>query len=188
MDNASIKAAMNWWRSISLPIDQLKAKGLYPAPSAHKATIKRCNSLDGIMLTEGFRSLWLSLPEDIINSDKKSIIECWALIAGVLVYVKDGKSENIAKSSGAKKDGSDKSIVSELRFSQLQSAKTAEDFYRRLRRVIQQLDGKVSPESLMKDIDTWFREQDDFYPRKPENRLAVNWAMDYYRAAAQKSK
>lgn len=188
MDDASIKAAMNWWRSISLPIDQLKAKGLYPAPSAHKATIKRCDSLDGIMLTEGFRSLWLSLPENVINSDKKSVIECWALIAGVLATVKDGKSENIAKSSGAKKEGSDKSIVSELRFSQLQSAKTAEDFYRRLRRILQQLDGKVSPESLIRDIDTWFREQEDFYPRKADNRLAVHWAMDYYRAAAQKSK
>lgn len=187
MDDASIKAAMNWWRAISQPIDQLKANGLYPAPSAYKATIKRCDSLDGIMLTEGFRSLWLSLPDDVIKSVNKNI-ERWALIAGVLVYVKDGKSENIAKSAGTKKEGSDKSIVSELRFSQLQSAKTAEDFYRRLRRILQQLDGKVSPESLMKDVDTWFREQDDFYPRKPENRLAVQWAMDYYRAAAQKSK
>ena len=187
MDNASIKAAMNWWRSISLPLDQLKAKNLSPAPSAYKATIKRCDSLDGIMLTEGFRSLWLSLPDDVINDGGKNL-ERWALIAGVLVYVKDGKSEGIAKSAGTKKEGSEKSIVSEMRFSQLQSAKAAEDFYRRLRRILQQVDGKVSPESLIKDIDNWFCEQDDVYPRKPENRLAVQWAMDYYRAVAQKSK
>jgi hypothetical protein len=57
---------LRWWQSMFLSTEQLKEKGIMPAPSAHKAQLRRADSLDAVMLTAGFRALWLSLPEDLI--------------------------------------------------------------------------------------------------------------------------
>lgn len=178
---------LRWWQSMFLTPSELKEKGNFPAPTAHRAQLKRCESIDAVMLTEGFRALWFALPEKLTAVAKSSDIECWATIAAALVHVKNNSKNKLATAAGSKAEG-DKSVVSELRFAQLQNAKTPDDFLRRLRRILQQVKGDISVVSLAKDIEQWFSEHNTLRPRKADKRIAVQWAMDYYRAAASKKK
>jgi CRISPR system Cascade subunit CasB len=191
MDDHSKKVVLRWWQSMMLSPAQLKDKGVLSAPSSHKAQLRRCDSADASMLIEGFRALWINLSDDATKEGKSQkvqseAIECWATIAAVLVYVKSDNKSKLAVAAGKKGD-SDKSVVSELRFSQLQNAKTPEDFLRRLRRIVQQLKGEVAVINLAENIHQWFSEFYQFVPRKADKRITVQWAMDYYRAASGKS-
>lgn len=179
------RIVQRWWQCMFLSADELNKKGTFPAPAAHKAQLKRCASIDAAMLTEGFRKLWFLLPEDVIETAKTSEIECWATIAAALVYVKSDSNTKLAEAAGSK-TGGEKSVVSELRFAQLQDAKTPDEFLRRLRRILQQIKGDISVTSLAKDIEQWFKEHNTLRPRKAEKRIAVQWAMDYYHAASKK--
>lgn len=187
MDNETELLVLRWWQSMFLSPDELKGKGIFSASTAQKAQLKRCESIDAAMLSEGFRALWFALPESFTESAKSSEIECWATIAAALVHVKNNSKNKLATAAGSKGDGS-KSIVSELRFAQLQGAKTPEDFLRRLRRILQQIKGDVSVTALAKDIQQWFSEHYALIPRKADKRIAVRWAMDYYQAAAMTAK
>lgn len=174
--------AYKWWQKMFLSADELKKYNSYPAPTSFKAQLRRCENLDAAMLSEGFRDLWLSLPEEITNEAKPQDIEAWAGVAAALVFVKTNTETKFAAAAGTKVDG-DKSIVSELRFAQLQNSKTPNEFLIRIRRILQQLDGKVSVKDLITDILRWFNEHYSFRPATANSRLAVNWGMDYYQAA-----
>lgn len=182
MENDAIYIAHRWWQAMYLPDKELWSKGIIPAPTAQKARLKRCDNVDAAMLSDGFRGLWLALPEELTAKAKPEDIECWATIAAVLAFVKTDIEANLATAAGRKGDN-DKSTVSELRFAQLQNAKTPDDFLRRLRRILQQLDGATSVKPLIKDIGMWFKERNQLRPQLPTNRIAVRWAMDYYQAA-----
>lgn len=186
MDNKIEIAILRWWQSMFLPTEQLREKGIVPAPSAHKAKLKRCENLDSVMLSDGFRALWLSLPEGFITTANPEKIECFAAIAAALVQVKNNNKDKLATIAGKKSDG-EKSIVSELRFSQLQNAKTPDDFVRRLRRILQQVKGEAAVTALAKDVERWFAEYYGTWPNQPSKRVSVQWAMDYYRAASSHS-
>ncbi|MBJ7550099.1 type I-E CRISPR-associated protein Cse2/CasB [Marinomonas ostreistagni] len=181
---------LRWWQSMFEDSATLKAKGNVPAPTSHKAQLKRCDSADAVMLQEGFRMLWLELLNQGLE-DSSQNLEAWATVAAVLVHIKQDNGEKLASQAGKKvnKHGepAEKSIVSELRFAKLQNAPTPDDFLKRIRRIVLQLDGKASPTKVADDILQWF---DEFYawsPRKADKRISVRWAMDYYQAANQKS-
>ncbi|MBV7315799.1 type I-E CRISPR-associated protein Cse2/CasB [Shewanella sp. NIFS-20-20] len=176
---------LRWWQTMFLPAEQLKEYGLQTAPTLYKAQLKRCESLSAIMLTEGFRALWLSLPPEIIETATEKDFECWATLAGILVYVKSDSKQKLAQAAGSISDG-DKSVVSELRFAQLQDASTAEELLRRMRRILQQVNNEVAVTALIKDVQKWFAEHHNVRPQRAEKRIAVQWAMEYYRAASAK--
>lgn len=179
---------LKWWQSMALPESELRKKEITPAPSGMKAQLKRCHSIETSMFSEGFRTLWFSLFDEPREQDKPEIYESWATIAAALVFVKEDSGTTLAKAAGSKGDG-DKSVVSEMRFSQLQSSKTPDDFLLRLRRILQQLDGKVSVYHLALDIEQWLLEYHQFRPQATNDRIGIKWAMDYYQAAkATKSK
>lgn len=187
MDEQSEFIVRRWWQSMFLSPLELKEKGIVPAPSVFKARLKRCDSAQAVMLTEGFRALWLSLPDEVTESTDDNAIEAWANIAAALVFVKKDVPHSLATASGRKGDG-DKSLVSELRFAQVQNAKTPEDFLRRVRRTLQQVKGEVSVVNLAKDIHQWFAEHHRLRPRTAGKPVTLRWAMDYYRAASGKTK
>jgi CRISPR system Cascade subunit CasB len=190
MENKDISISKRWWQNMVLPPDHLKELRLAAAPTVFRARLKRCETAEAAMMTEGFRALWFNLPEGITKTPDRNKtaknMECWATIAAALADVAPGEpSKGIAFAAGQKSDG-DKPIVSELRFAQLQAADNPADLLTRLRRILKQIKGQVSPESLIRDIKQWFDEHYAPFPRSAENRIAVRWAMDYYRAAAKK--
>ena len=184
-NDAAKEHLLRWWKSMMLSEAELKKEKIRPAPSGHKAQLKRCSSVDAAMLTEGFRNLWLSLPEEITTHARASDMECWATLAAALVHVKKVSGFNLATAAGKKND-SGKSVVSEMRFAQLRSANTADEFLQRLRRILKQVKETTQVIALGVDIEQWFREKYDPTPRKADKRISVRWAMEYYRAAAGK--
>lgn len=184
-----------WWQSLFLDAASLKEKNILPAPTAYKAQLKRCQSADDAMLQEGFQVLWREVLDDALCalSEEKQAqkLEAWATVAAVLVHIRQDNGEKLAIQAGKKVDKqgkiTDKSIVSELRFARLQNSPTPGDFLKSLRRIIQQLDGKVSPVKVAADILQWFDEHYAWQPRKAEKRISVQWAMDYYLSANQKA-
>ncbi|MDC9589306.1 type I-E CRISPR-associated protein Cse2/CasB [Xenorhabdus sp. XENO-10] len=205
MNNLDESRLMRWWESMFLSPSELKEKEITPAPTLYKAELKRCQDIEAVMLAEGFRALWFSLPKDITGITGENVTEesttetviteetkqkniiLWAMIAMTLVYVKTNTTTNLATAAGTKTEN-DKPIVSTHRFAQLQAAKTPEEFIIRLRRILQQLKGQVSVLSLARDIEQWMKEQwmkehHQSRPRRANKRLSVQWAMDYYKAA-----
>ena len=176
-----------WWKSMSLSPDELKAENIRPAPTVFRAELKRAASPDSVLLTSGFRALWLSLPDEVREDKARSWTPlALATMAGVLSLVREDKKGRFAAALGQIDADTDKSKVSELRFAQLQGAKTPEDFYRRLCRIVRQLKGSVPVLPLARDILTWYDEHHKKLPLRADKRLSVTWAMDYYRAAEAK--
>ena len=179
-----VSTALRWWKSMYASAGELKKEGIHAAPTAWKAELKRAESIDSVLLSQGFRALWLSLSSDISEGSDKQVGEnmlCWAAVAGALVSVSDNNTESFAKLAGKKADG-DKPVVSEMRFAQLQQAQTPDEFLRRMRRILKQLKGKASVTQLAKDTCIWYQELTSNYPRQADKRIAVRWAMDYYQA------
>ncbi|HIF9442181.1 TPA: type I-E CRISPR-associated protein Cse2/CasB [Photobacterium damselae] len=175
------KVVRSWWQSLVLSEAELKEKHLLSAPSGHKAKLKRAESVDAVLMQDAFRTLWLSLPDQEHHSANN--MECWAVIAASLVHVSPGYQDGIAVVAGKKSENSDKSLVSEMRFSQLQAAKTPDELLRTLRRLLKLMKGKVEPLALAKDIEQWFYEYYHSGLVRANNRISVKWAMDYYCAA-----
>ncbi|HEJ9659853.1 TPA: type I-E CRISPR-associated protein Cse2/CasB [Proteus mirabilis] len=176
------KNVLCWWESLFLSPDELRKKGIMPAPSRYKAELKRCESITAIMLTEGFRSLWLSFPIELIKQAKSEDIERWATIVATLVYITQNSDKHFATVAG-EKDESKKSIISESRFLQLQSSRTYDEFIRRLRRILIQIKGKSSVLSMSKDVEKWVLEKQRIRSVKTNKQVIVEWAMKYYQAA-----
>ncbi len=180
-------ALKNWWQRLVLSPNEVSEKKLKPVPSGMKAQLKRCETLDAVMLQEGFRELWFSLPQEIQSPEKEireiQNLETWACIAALSTLLKTNSNNNLAQAAGKKNEGSDTPIVSEMRFLKLQNVKTPNEFFMTLRRIIQQVKGDIEPVKLAKDIQAWFREHHDFRPRQATHRIGVRWAMHYYRAA-----
>lgn len=181
LSNTEEKVLRSWWQSLVLSEAKLKEKHLLSAPSGHKAKLKRAESVDAVLMQDAFRTLWLSLPDQEHHSANN--MECWAVIAASLVHVSPGYQDGIAVVAGKKSENSDKSLVSEMRFSQLQAAKTPDELLRTLRRLLKLMKGKVEPLALAKDIEQWFYEYHYSGLVRANNRISVKWAMDYYCAA-----
>lgn len=186
MDHKSQQTVLRWWQGMNLPPAELKKQHIPPSPTSYRAQLRRCESVDAAMFTEGFRDLWFKLGEEITGGDYvDKQMEIWAVISALLVHVRKDTKQNFAFRAGRKTDSA-KSVVSELRFAQLQNSKTPDEFLRRMRRILKQINGEVSVKDLSSDIFQWFFEHNQFRPRKADKRISVRWAMDYYRAAAQK--
>ncbi|MBD2783307.1 type I-E CRISPR-associated protein Cse2/CasB [Xenorhabdus sp. DI] len=182
MNNFEKSRLLRWWESMFLSPEELNEKDIRPAPRVYKAQLKRCQDINSVFHTEGFRALWHSLPDEITQNADDKTMNLLAMIAMTLVYVKTNTDTNLATAAGTKTDN-DKPIVSSHRFAQLQAARTPDEFMTRLRRILQQLNGQVSVLSLANDIETWMKEHHQPRSYRANKRLAVQWAMDYYKAA-----
>lgn len=172
-----------WWQQMTLPAEQLKG---VKAPSRYRAELRRCSSADAAMLTEGFRALWLSLPESV-RQHKTYSIEAWATVAAVLAHITEARSGSFGSSLGQWDSKTDKAVVSELRLQQLQGSRSSQDFFRRLHRLVKQLGGKANPKMLTQDILDWFDEHYSPQPRQADKRVAVRWALDYFSQQPRKA-
>jgi CRISPR system Cascade subunit CasB len=172
-----------WWKQMHMSADELKG---IKAPTRFRAELRRCTSADAAMLTEGFRALWLALPE-AVRQQRTYSIEAWATISAILSHITEVQNCSFGASMGQWDSKSDKSVVSELRLQQLQGARTTQDFFRRLHRLVKQLGGKANPKIVAQDILDWFDEHYSPQPRRADKRVAVRWALDYFSQQPKKA-
>ncbi|MDO5679095.1 MAG: type I-E CRISPR-associated protein Cse2/CasB [Pelistega sp.] len=170
-----------WWKSMFLSTIELEKLNIYPAPTVFKAQLRRSSTLEAIVMTDGFRSLWFQLPQEWREQYGETRFEQIALLAGALVYIKQDVEQAVAELAGQKEAGKDKSPVSPMRFSQLLESQDNTEFLRRLRRVLALLDGKANVHRLVSDLNKWFLQKNVFKDTPSSKRVVVRWAMDYYK-------
>lgn len=182
-----------WHMSMNAAPSELNKQGIPKASSGQRARLCRAESIPALMMTDGFRALWGHIQEldDRQPDDQKNAYLqrqyaplAWACIAGVLATVRNNHPKSLAQLAG--EPNGNQSLVSELRFQQLQTAPDEEELLRRLRRLMLMLDRTVSLSRVADDILCWFSEQHQRVPRDVEKRIALKWATEYYRAASGK--
>lgn len=180
---------LGWWARLLGERSFLDAER--DLPRAARPALRRCGSTDDALLTEGFRALWLSLPDEW---RRPWDLPAWACAASVLAEVKKhDPARTFARAMGKESrseggSGSGKPIVSELRFQQLLRSQDLDELLRRARRAVHLLGRSVDVVSLADDILHWHREKGGQVAWRPEDRLAVRWANDYFTEIAKYSK
>jgi CRISPR system Cascade subunit CasB len=154
-----------------------------------RAQLRRAANADDVLLTPAFAHFLQAMPETWgTGSTGKGVslsISEMAVIAAVLARVKSEPPKadvSFAKSLALPKEVGGKAAMSELRFQQLQKSRSPEDFFTRVCRAVNLLGGKANIASLADDIAHWLIEFRTGPASKPEDRLAVRWASDYYAA------
>ena len=145
-----------------------------------RARLRRAESADDVLLSEPFFNFLRQMPVSWALAHNLPVA---AMIAAVLAHVKAHQGQKtFAGQLAAPKSGSDKARMSELRFQQLQKSRTPDEFFRRLIRAVNLVDGQVNILSLADSIRRWMNEYRYGTSLKPMDRLAVRWANDYYSA------
>lgn len=154
-----------------------------------RAQLRRAANADDVLLTPAFAHFLQAMPETWgAGSTGRGVslsISEMAVIAAVLARVKSEPPKadtSFAKSLALPKEVGGKAAMSELRFQQLQKSRSPEDFFTRVCRAVNLLGGKANIASLADDIAHWLIEFRTGPASKPEDRLAVRWASDYYAA------
>ncbi|MEX2322044.1 MAG: type I-E CRISPR-associated protein Cse2/CasB [Saccharospirillum sp.] len=175
---------ITWWRR-NISKEPVENGDTRKRPTAYRATLKRCTSIDDVLVTEAFQQLWLSLPSDIRTPRRMVLV---AMLAWLLAAVKQDGPQTIAKAMASKRSPeSDSPKVSQIRFQQLVHARTPEEFVSRVRRVLAQLGGTVNVASFVKEVEGWYwQSQSKRTEIEPTRRQTLKWAMEYYESQPRK--
>ncbi len=150
---------------------------------AERATLRRAQGPDELVLSPGLRSLIHRRGIPHCTAHDADTLVAVAMVAGALAHSKrhHGKFSFVAQlATPAEKGG--KAPMSEARFTRLQKSRDHDEFYRNLVRAIALVKGKVNIVSLADSILHWCQEHRYGVNRQPIKRLAVCWAQDYYAA------
>lgn len=153
-----------------------------------RARLRRVSSPEEALLSPAFAHFLSVMPacwrDGKTSAGARLSLFDMALMAAVLARVKSEptKEMSFAKTLAMPKEGSTRSVMSELRFQQLQKSRTPDDFFMRICRAVNLVGGTVSIASLADDIAHWLIEYRNGPASQPQNRLAVRWATEYYQA------
>lgn len=188
LSTAEAAAVRLWWQRLTLLLDELKKKDLPPPWSKGvRAVLRRCDSPEAVLLTEGFRHLWALLEQRSPAPDYPRDVYSWACVAMVLAELRDeAPGVTLASELGKQKRDTEKPRMSALRFQQLMECRSLDELVQRLRRALALIDRKgVSVVHLAADILQWSREnRSHVKPRKPTQSIVFQWANDYFRQVA----
>ncbi|SFD41676.1 CRISPR system Cascade subunit CasB [Thiohalospira halophila DSM 15071] len=171
----------DWWTRLNG-----EASAQAPAlPSGARAVLRRSTGPDDALLTDGFRHLWLGLPQ---KRQTTWDMRAWGGVALALAEVSEHVPDLTFAGAMAKErepHGSHTPRVSELRFQQLLRSRDLDEFIRRVRRAIHLIGGKVDVRSVADDCLLWHREKNGQFAARPDHRLAVRWADAYFSGLAR---
>lgn len=184
-------AVRRWWQRLTLTPHELeKLTKQRSLPRGVRAVLRRCDSAEAAMLTQGFRELWAMLPDATKQADyRDEKLQVWSYIALITAELREEKkSASLALRLGQQKEQTGKPLMSELRFQQLLSCRTPEEFIQRLRRALALADKKdVSVVLLASVISLWWQEHRGRLSAKPTQRLGFVLANDYFAATSRYS-
>ncbi len=150
-----------------------------------RAQLRRASQPDDILMTAAFSGFLQKMPGywGVAEGEKGISLSDAGFVAAVLSRVKTLDEKNsFARTLALPKEPGGKAVMSELRFQQLQKSRTPQEFFTRICRSVALANGKVNVVSLADDILHWLSEYRFGSASKPQQRLAVRWASDYYHA------
>ena len=137
-----------------------------------RARLRRCESLDEILLQPAFYRLCLAVPRF-----QEHDLEGLATAAGLLAMVKNPTRESFPKLLGK---GKDKPALSELRFQRLLTADNPDDFFKTMRRALAHIDGKADPVELTDEVLHWYDQKHWPEHYRGEKQWRYRYAKRYY--------
>jgi CRISPR system Cascade subunit CasB len=140
-----------------------------------RAQLKRCTSLDEVIVERGFLRLNLALPR-LRQYDLMGV----ALVAGVLAVAKTNDAATLATLLGKAKEGSDNPVFSELRFQRLLASDSEEQLFQNIRRAVIQAGEKANPLALADSLLHWHREHRNPDWFKGNRQWQYQIAKNYY--------
>ena len=179
----------DWWKELH-GIEEYGKKRNMRGERAH---LRRAETPGDVMLSSAYYALFYRLPPERSLKVKTMAV---AIIAGILSHIENEVTEKkeddpqkrptFAKQLGSPKEqGDNKPVMSELRFQKLAKSNTPEEFYRLLIRAVKMLGKTVHISSLVDNIYHWVTEHHYGKDQRPENRLVVQWAGDYFEALSK---
>ncbi|UYG00322.1 type I-E CRISPR-associated protein Cse2/CasB [Halomonas sp. GD1P12] len=183
-----------WWRRLVMDDQELKRyTRLRPFPRGVRAALRRCDTIESVMLTEAFRHLWQALESKAwqeappkTSSDQR--IRTWAAIAAVASELRaETFDAPLGKRLGEKRPNTgDTPRMSDLRFQQLLDCHTPEELIRRFRRALKLADNAgISVVRLADMVALWDREQRGQYRAEATQRFAFIMSDAYFQARAE---
>jgi CRISPR system Cascade subunit CasB len=158
-----------------------------------RAMLRRSTTPQETLLLSPFYDFYSKLIPELKNIYLKNDVNkllAIAAIAGLLAHIKeDDSSSSFASQLGGASSENSQATVSELRFNKLQKSQCWDEFYRRLRRSVQLLRGKVNIISLSDGILHWAHDLDEGKYRinpTPDEQLLVRWAIEYFQGVEAK--
>ncbi|PCK01711.1 MAG: type I-E CRISPR-associated protein Cse2/CasB [Alteromonadaceae bacterium] len=172
---------MPYWKLSDNEKTQLKAWWRWLDENrGDRAVLRRASSPDDILLSPSFSKFFNQMPASWLGGERIQYADA-AMVAAVVARIKNHSDKHsFAKTLAVLSGDKTKSPLSELRFTQLQKSPTEQEVFTRICRAIQMLGGKTNVVSITEDILQWLLEFRQGHARKPQQRLAVRWANDYY--------
>ena len=133
------KAVASWFNWINAD----KQKG-------QRARLRRCSTLDEILMQQGFYRLCQPLPRL-----EPHALTGLTLVAGLLVWIKAPVETALSEQLGK---GNDKPAFSELRFQRLLASEDPHSFFQSMRRAIIQAGETVNHVLLADEILHWYQQ------------------------------
>lgn len=183
-----------WWQRLTLAPGVLKALTDVPVlPRGVRATLRRCDRIESVMLTDAFRHLWSSLDARVWQqasndqwlAPREQRLEAWATIAAVVSELRHEQFDApLGQRLGQNRPNTvDTPRMSDLRFQQLLDCRTSEELIRRFRRALKLAGHEdISVVCLADMVMLWYREQHGHYRAKPTRRFAFVMSDTYFRA------
>lgn len=191
MSAADAYVVRRWWQRLTQPRETSRQVGCGapPWPRSVRAVLKRCETPESVLLTEGFRHLWFMLESHKEQPRYPRSIYRWACVALVLAQLDDERvGVSLGKRLGAEKKHTGRPLMSELRFQQLLSSESPEELVRRLRRGLDLVGREgVSAVYLAADILQWsmeYEQDERLAGARPTERVRFQWANDYFTVLA----
>lgn len=172
---------MAYWKLSEFDKKQLKSWWVWLDDNrGDRAVLRRASNPDDILLSPAFANFLKRMPPNWLNGERMQYTDA-AMVAAVVARIKaHNEKQSFAKSLAAPSGDKAKSPLSELRFMQLQKSHSEQEFFTLICRAIQMIGGQVNIISIAEDILQWLLESRQGHARKPQQRLAVRWANDYY--------
>lgn len=187
----------HWWQRLTLDPPALKRITKAPAyPRGVRAVLRRCDTVESVMLTEAFRHLWQALESKVWHeappkAARAQRIETWAAIAAVACELRSETFDApMGKRLGEKRTNTvDTPCVSDLRFQQLLDCHTPEELIRRFRRALKLAGNEgISVVRLADMVALWHRERQGQYRPEATQRFAFVMSDAYFTARASKQR
>ena len=170
-------ALLSWWAMIAA-VDSTGG----PSSRGLRAAIRKCARIEDVFLTDAFRLLYYRLGDSFWTLDEN--VPGLACAAGVLSHVETNSAEgSFARQCAMHKAGSDRAVVSDLRFSQLQKSHSIDELFTRMRRTVLLLRRTVNVLSVADGVLQWYRENDlEQCETQARDRVLVRWGLEYFRS------
>ncbi|MCZ0927170.1 type I-E CRISPR-associated protein Cse2/CasB [Halomonas janggokensis] len=196
LDKQEAIALRQWWRRLVMDQSELKRYSKQrPYPRGVRAALRRCDSIESVMLTEAFRHLWQALEsraweETPPKAFRDHRLTTWAAVAAVSSELRaETFDASLGKRLGEKRPNTvDTPRMSDLRFQQLLDCHTPEELIRRFRRALKLAENTgVSVVRLADMVALWEREQRGQYRTNATQRFAFVMSDAYFQARALKT-